>query len=76
MADLSLGRGLAGSAEGIDTYEGVENLTGTRDGIGDVLIEDDQDNFFFGLGGSDVLRGNTGNDTLVSHWSLDHLYGG
>ncbi|AMW35863.1 calcium-binding protein [Haematospirillum jordaniae] len=74
VADLSIDRGSAGSAAG-DTYDGIENLTGTVGGH-DVLIGDDQNNVLTGLGGADTLRGEGGNDTLVSLWGSDHLYGG
>lgn len=78
-ASLLDGVGTAGIADG-DTFDGIENLTGTQGN--DVLIGDDGDNVLTGErgsvhydvsgGGWDTLTGNGGDDTLVggfaSNW--------
>ena len=57
VADLEFGLGSGGNAEG-DTYDSVENLTGSDHD--DVLIGDGTDNVLIGGGGDDVLSGGEG----------------
>jgi Ca2+-binding RTX toxin-like protein len=71
--DLTLGRGLVGSAAG-DTLTSIEGLVGP-DG-NDVLIGDAQGNTIYGQGGDDVVKGEAGDDALFGGDGADHLYGG
>jgi Ca2+-binding RTX toxin-like protein len=73
--------GAGGDAEG-DTFEGIENLTGSI--YADTLWGDDDFNEFMGMDGNDVLKGyggadslhgGNGNDTLNGMDGPDVLYG-
>jgi Ca2+-binding RTX toxin-like protein len=52
-----------GSATGLDTLSGIENLTGSN--FGDTLTGDGNSNVIRGEGGNDTLDGNGGQDTLI-----------
>lgn len=65
LTDSSLNTGHAAG----DTYNGIENLTGTA--LGDVLRADEQDNVLTGNAGDDVLEGGEGADTLDGGEGLD-----
>jgi Ca2+-binding RTX toxin-like protein len=54
-------RGAAG-----DTLDSIENIVGTN-GYEDRIVGDDSDNYIMGLGGSDMLAGGDGNDTLIGN---------
>jgi Ca2+-binding RTX toxin-like protein len=69
---LGLG-GAGGDAEG-DTFEGVENLTGSI--YADILWGDDGVNQLMGMDGADVLLGLDGNDTLDGGAGADTMQGG
>ncbi|ADG93151.1 Hemolysin-type calcium-binding region [Arcobacter nitrofigilis DSM 7299] len=60
--------GTLGDALG-DTYDGVENLTGTN--FDDYLIGDEGDNTLSGLDGNDILRGGEGADKLQGGEGID-----
>ena len=62
-----------GDAAG-DTYNGVENLTGTT--FTDTLSGDAGNNVLDGGTGNDILIGNDGNDTLIGGVGADTLIGG
>ncbi len=81
-ADLGLGSGLKGDAEG-DTLAGIENLIGSDQW--DVLLGNSSANILAGgrgndvlwaRGGDDTLLGNNGWDTLAGHGGDDTLEGG
>ncbi|MGL4396132.1 MAG: calcium-binding protein [Hyphomicrobium sp.] len=63
---------ISGDALG-DTYDSIENLTGTTQG--DILIGDTADNILIGLGGDDFLGGGNGADTLQGGDNDDTLSG-
>ena len=69
---LGLG-GAGGDAEG-DTFNGIENLTGSI--YADILWGDDGVNELMGMDGADVLRGLSGNDTLDGGAGADTMEGG
>ena len=69
---LGLG-GAGGDAEG-DTFQDIENLTGSV--YADILWGDDGVNKLMGMDGADVLRGLDGNDTLDGGASADTMEGG
>jgi len=69
---LGLG-GAGGDAEG-DTFNGIENLTGSI--YADILWGDDGVNKLMGMDGADVLRGLSGNDTLDGGAGADTMEGG
>ncbi|MBD2747384.1 hypothetical protein IC232_11840 [Microvirga sp. BT688] len=74
-ADLSKG-GSSGDAKG-DTYDSIENLTGTDNAaFKDVLIGNAGANSLEGGQGDDTLHGGAGNDTLNAGAGSDKLYGG
>jgi Ca2+-binding RTX toxin-like protein len=70
-ANLTTGEGGDGGDE--DTYEDVENLTGTPSG--DVLTGNGANNRLDGGGGADGLHGEGGNDTLIGGSGMDVLDG-
>lgn len=59
---------------GTDTFNSIENITGSA--FGDNLTGDDFANILTGLGGNDTLSGGGGNDTLVGGAGNDTLTGG
>jgi Ca2+-binding RTX toxin-like protein len=74
----TVARGFAGT-----TFDGVENLRGTRssdhlfgDGAANKLAGDAGADFLFGRGADDVLYGNDGDDTLAGGDGQDLLFGG
>ena len=69
---LGLG-GAGGDAEG-DTFQDIENLTGSI--YADILWGDDGVNKLMGMDGADVLRGLDGNDTLDGGAGADTMEGG
>ncbi|WP_281024079.1 calcium-binding protein [Microvirga subterranea] len=78
-ADLKLGRGMEGDANG-DTFSGIEALVGSL--FNDELGGDDNDNELRGggtsggtNGGNDTLDGYRGNDKLIGEGGDDKLYG-
>ncbi len=73
--DVSLATGLGhgGEAEG-DTLASITDLVGSQQG--DTLAGNDDDNTFFGLGGSDDLSGGAGADSLLGGNGGDALNGG
>jgi Ca2+-binding RTX toxin-like protein len=81
IALLGLG-GAGGDAEG-DTFQGIENLTGSiyadtlwgDDGINELMGMDGND-VLQGYGGDDRLHGGNGNDTLAGMDGADMLNGG
>jgi Ca2+-binding RTX toxin-like protein len=58
-----------------DTYSGIEDILGSRNGADD-LTGDDFANALFGLGGADVLIGGGGGDRLAGGARSDTLSGG
>ncbi len=77
--DSEFGAGFFGTAEG-DTYNSIENLTGSS--FGDTLLGDGEDNIIDGGGGFDHIEGGAGNDILFGNGNLfggaddDELEGG
>ena len=79
---LGVNGGAGGDAEG-DTFEGIENLTGSiyadtlwgDDGINELMGMDGND-ALKGFGGADSLDGGNGNDTLDGMDGADTLNGG
>jgi Ca2+-binding RTX toxin-like protein len=69
---LGLG-GAGGDAEG-DTFQDIENLTGSI--YADILWGDDGVNKLMGMDGADVLRGLDGSDTLDGGAGADRMLGG
>ena len=65
--------GAYGDAEG-DTFEDIENLTGSI--YADILWGDDGVNKLMGMDGADVLRGLDGSDTLDGGAGADRMLGG
>ena len=63
--NLATGRGEGGDAEG-DVLIGIARLVGSN--YKDTLIGDEQDNYFRGRGGADVLDGGGGIDTASFHF--------
>ena len=70
---LGLTSGAGGDAEG-DTFNGIENLTGSI--YADILWGDDGVNKLMGMDGADVLRGLDGSDTLDGGAGADTMLGG
>ena len=70
--DLASGTG-SDAATG-DTYDGIENVTGSY--FTDVIIGDGKANKIAGDFGSDILKGGGGNDTLLGGDDSDTLDGG
>lgn len=66
--------GYRGFAKG-DTYQGFENVIGSRLGH-DSLLGNAEDNALRGLGGNDILVGGDGVDQLVGGLGRDRLSGG
>jgi Ca2+-binding RTX toxin-like protein len=64
FVNLTLGQGFGNAAQG-DTYDGIENLTGSIFG-----------DFFIGDNGVNRLDGGAGGDVLVGSVGADHLIGG
>jgi len=73
MADLILGTGLGGDAEG-DALFRIENLQGSQ--FNDTLIGDASANVLEGSDGNDTLIGDDGNDTLIGGLGDDTLSSG
>ncbi|WP_424986016.1 calcium-binding protein [Microbulbifer sp. S227A] len=73
VADLLVGSGLSGEAQG-DSYEQIEGLVGSV--FADRLIGDDHDNWLIGREGDDTLNGNAGNDRISGGFGADTLSGG
>ena len=82
LGGFATGFGAGGDAEG-DTFEGIENLTGSI--YADTLYGDDGLNQLMGMDGNDVLKGyggadsldgGNGNDTLAGMAGNDTLDGG
>jgi Ca2+-binding RTX toxin-like protein len=71
IAALGIG-GAGGDAEG-DTFEGIENLTGSI--YADTLWGDDGVNKLMGMDGNDTLKGFGGADSLDGGNGNDTLYG-
>jgi Ca2+-binding RTX toxin-like protein len=71
-AMLNINGGAGGDAEG-DTFEDIENLTGSI--YADVLWGDDGVNELMGMDGNDVLKGFGGADSLHGGNGNDTLYG-
>ncbi|MBB4041689.1 hypothetical protein GGR34_003367 [Microvirga flocculans] len=69
--NLAAKSGAGGHAAG-DTYDGIENATGSA--YGDTLIGDASANYLSGLGGNDVLQGGLGADTLNGGAGNDVYY--
>ena len=61
--NLTTGRGQGGDAEG-DVLIGIHAVVGSND-YGDTLTGDEQDNYFRGKGGADVVDGGGGRDTAA-----------
>ncbi len=76
-ADLDGGLGYVGDATN-DTYNGIENLTGSA--FNDALIGDANDNVLMGGAGGDYLVGGSGSDTAsyanAAHWVYADLAAG
>ncbi|MDQ4142673.1 MAG: hypothetical protein M3198_02850, partial [Actinomycetota bacterium] len=70
---VDLGRGRA-RGEGKDKLVGIENASGTYEI--DVMIGNGKKNFFFGLFGSDLLRGGGGSDCLSPGGDDNRIFGG
>ena len=64
----------AGTATGVITLDGIENVTGTN--LDDVLIGNGSNNGLTGLAGADTLRGLSGSDPLNGGDGNDTLEGG
>ena len=64
--------GAGGDAEG-DTFEGIENLTGSI--YADTLWGDDGSNDLMGMDGNDTLKGFGGSDSIRGGYGNDALYG-
>jgi Ca2+-binding RTX toxin-like protein len=81
IALLNANSGAGGDAEG-DTFEEIENLTGSAyadtlwgdDGFNELMGMDGND-ALKGFGGADILRGGNGNDTLEGMDGADVLRG-
>ncbi|MEX0339670.1 MAG: calcium-binding protein [Arenibacterium sp.] len=71
--DLGAGGGAGGFAEG-DSYDSIENVTGSR--LRDVITGDGVKNKLEGIGGNDHLIGRGGNDRLLGNGGNDTLEGG
>jgi Ca2+-binding RTX toxin-like protein len=72
VANLASPKANKGFAAG-DTYNGIENLTGSA--FNDTLTGDKFDNTLSGGGGNDTLNGGTGNDILEGGAGADKLTG-
>jgi Ca2+-binding RTX toxin-like protein len=72
-ASLVSRSGNVGQATG-DTYDSIENLTGSS--FADRLTGDNDRNVLRGLGGDDFIFGNGGNDTIDGGAGRDFLSGG
>ncbi len=71
--NLLTGTATGGEAQG-DTFNGVENVTGT--GFNDTLIGNAGANRLQGQDGNDSLQGGDGNDVLIGGTGADRLDGG
>ncbi len=63
-----------GSGQGDDSFNNIENVTGTK--FADHLIGTALDNVLDGNGGIDTLGGGAGDDTLIAYDTSDTLNGG
>ena len=73
VVDLSTGLGSAGEANGDELFE-IEVVIGSA--FGDTITTSANDgDSLFGLGGEDVLNGNTGRDILDGGADADQLFG-
>lgn len=59
-----------------DIYVSIENILGSRRGIGDSLRGDNEDNLIDGREGDDYLFGRGGDDTIIGGQGNDVLNGG
>jgi subtilisin-like proprotein convertase family protein len=64
-----------GGGEGVDLFDGFENVLGSAAGR-DTLLGDDGPNFLRAFAGDDRLEGRAGNDTLAGGSGDDLLLGG
>ncbi|KID12292.1 hypothetical protein P279_29350, partial [Rhodobacteraceae bacterium PD-2] len=78
FVNVSLSTGFAGGGSGShaigDTYNSIENLTGS--GFNDILNGDSGANVLSGMDGNDTLRGRGGDDVLIGGRGADVLEGG
>nr|WP_285803656.1 VCBS domain-containing protein [Ponticoccus alexandrii] len=78
FVNVSLSTGFAGGGSGShaigDTYNSIENLTGS--GFNDILNGDGGANVLSGMDGNDTLRGRGGDDVLIGGRGADVLEGG
>ncbi|CAN0505675.1 unnamed protein product, partial [Phaeothamnion confervicola] len=65
--------GLTNDAAG-DTYQGIENVTGSD--FGDIIVGNGSNNRLEGGDGNDFLSGGFGNDVLIGGNGVDTLLGG
>jgi len=72
-ASLFDGMGYQGEAQ-MDTYSGIENLTGGA--ANDRLEGDNNDNILIGGGDDDLIEGRDGADTIYANEGNDSAYGG
>jgi len=72
--DLSSGNAATGGEAAGDTFDSIENVSGSA--FNDVITGNDQDNQIFGLKGDDTLSGGAGADVLKGDAGADQLYGG
>jgi serralysin len=70
--NLLFNTGSSGDAQG-DTYETVENVTGSK--AADLIVGDGNGNVLRGSSGNDSLIGAAGNDTLIGGKGADMLEG-
>jgi Ca2+-binding RTX toxin-like protein len=55
---------------------GSSNITGTGNGLDNLIVGNSGNNLLKGLGGNDTLKGEAGNDTLIGGAGNDLLTGG
>ncbi|MBY0485555.1 calcium-binding protein [Nitrosomonas sp.] len=71
---VNLATGSASGGEGNDILKGIEGITGSY--YNDILIGDDNNNFFEGIVGKDTIVGGLGDDYLWGGEDNDVLVGG
>lgn len=71
-ANLGLGRGITGDAQG-DIFQSIENLEGSE--YSDRLMGDQSTNTLSGMGGNDLLDGREGDDIIYGGEGSDRLLG-